>query len=132
MRQIFYILLLVLGIGFFGGNNAVEGNLCVDVDSVVSQCLISEQSSSDGDATVIHKDEMLRVLIARYTVLEPQTTTSAPSRSARFRNLVNHKIMASAISDRRAGHVTRIFEFNHFRSSLRVAYYLYALCRLRI
>lgn len=31
-----------------------------------------------------------------------------------------------------AGHVTRIFDFNLHRSSLRVGYYLYALCRLRI
>lgn len=31
-----------------------------------------------------------------------------------------------------AGRITKIFEFNHFRSALRVAYYLHTLCRLRI
>ena len=42
------------------------------------------------------------------------------------------KFYATAVSLRRAGHITRIFEFDYFRSSLRVVYYLHALCRLRI
>ena len=42
------------------------------------------------------------------------------------------KFFATAVPLRRAGHITRIFEFDYFRSSLRVVYYLHALCRLRI
>lgn len=42
------------------------------------------------------------------------------------------KIMSAAIHLRHAGHITHIFEYNCFRSSLRVVYYLYTLCRLRI
>lgn len=50
----------------------------------------------------------------------------------RHRVTEQSKIYAVAIALRRAGHVTHIFEFNLFRSSLRVIYYLHALCRLRI
>ena len=42
------------------------------------------------------------------------------------------KIMSAAVHARHSGHTTHIFEYNHFRSSLRVAYYLHTLCRLRI
>ncbi len=42
------------------------------------------------------------------------------------------KIMSAAIHSRHSGHTTHIFEYNHFRSSLRVVYYLHTLCRLRI
>lgn len=42
------------------------------------------------------------------------------------------KLLAPAVPDRRAGHVTSIFEFDIYRSSLCAGYYLHALRRLRI
>lgn len=54
------------------------------------------------------------------------------SMQSRHRTTYLSKITPQTPSERRAGHVTHIFEFNHYRSSLRVGYYLYALCRLRI
>ncbi len=60
-----------------------------------------------------------------------QNATSA-TQQVRHRSDEQLKYYAAAIPSRRAGHVTRIFEFDHFRSTLRVAYYLHALCRLRI
>lgn len=49
----------------------------------------------------------------------------------RYRSLTE-RIMAEAIHSRIAGHITKIFEYNPYTSSLRVAYYLHTLCRLRI
>ena len=58
---------------------------------------------------------------------------SAPAwQQVRHRGGEQLKFYAAAVPLRRAGHVTRIFEFDYFRSSLRVVYYLHALCRLRI
>ena len=54
------------------------------------------------------------------------------SQQVRHRGGDQLKLYTTAVPLRRAGHVTRIFEFDYFRSSLRVVYYLYALCRLRI
>lgn len=56
----------------------------------------------------------------------------ASNQQVRHRGDEQLKFYASALPARRAGHITRIFEFNCFRSVLRVRYYLYALCRLRI
>ena len=42
------------------------------------------------------------------------------------------KSLSAAIPSRHVGRITKIFEFNHFRSTLRIVYYLHSLCRLRI
>lgn len=59
---------------------------------------------------------------------------SSGIRIAKLRHRTNSisRISLPTSVESRAGHVTRIFDFNLHRSSLRVGYYLYALCRLRI
>ncbi|MBQ5726286.1 MAG: hypothetical protein IIV58_02345 [Alistipes sp.] len=57
---------------------------------------------------------------------------SSTSRVVLRQKVEAEKIMSAAIHLRHAGHITHIFEYNCFRSSLRVVYYLYTLCRLRI
>lgn len=64
-------------------------------------------------------------------------TSTAKAQQSHQRNTIRHrieceKLMSAAIHSRHSGHTTHIFEYNHFRSSLRVAYYLHTLCRLRI
>lgn len=60
------------------------------------------------------------------------TNSSAQTIQQRHRTTHSIRIIPHIPSERRAGHLTQIFEYNHYRSSLRVGYYLYALCRLRI
>lgn len=77
-----------------------------------------------------YNSDMLRTSRTAASV-SVQTHTVA-SQQVRHRADEHSKSYAAAIPLRRAGHVTQIFEFNRFRSSLRVVYYLHALCRLRI
>lgn len=60
------------------------------------------------------------------------TNSTQQSVQQRHRTHLSIRITPHIPSERRAGHLTQIFEYNHYRSSLRVGYYLYALCRLRI
>lgn len=72
---------------------------------------------------------------SRNNVVNNSPTAKAQTSTSRvvLRQKVEvEKIMSAAIHLRHAGHITRIFEYNSFRSSLRVVYYLYTLCRLRI
>lgn len=57
---------------------------------------------------------------------------SSAHQQVRSRVVQAHKVFSMATPTRRAGHVTQIFEFDRFRSSHRIVYYLHALCRLRI
>ena len=67
------------------------------------------------------------------TSLTPTTKAhSQSSRASARQKIESNKLLSTAIHSRLAGHLTIIFEYNHFRSSLRVAYYLHTLCRLRI
>lgn len=66
-----------------------------------------------------------------------RTSTVNTSQNISSRNNLRYRtfterIMAEAINSRLAGHTTKIFEYNPYTSSLRIAYYLHALCRLRI
>ena len=81
-------------------------------------------------------DESQGVMIMPRTTLRYVVETSnggAISHALRY-NRVNgsSKTLSAAIPSRHVGRITKIFEFNHFRSTLRVAYYLHSLCRLRI
>ena len=73
--------------------------------------------------------DMLRTSTSATTISVQNSTVA--QQHLRHRG-AESKSYAATIPMRRAGHVTQIFEFNFFRSSLRVVYYLHALCRLRI
>ncbi len=71
---------------------------------------------------------------ARSSTVYTSTTKAQQShqRNTTRQRIESEKLMSAAIHSRHSGHTTHIFEYNHFRSSLRVAYYLHTLCRLRI
>lgn len=71
---------------------------------------------------------------ARSSTVYTSTTKAQQShqRNTMRQRIESEKLMSAAIHSRHSGHTTHIFEYNHFRSSLRVAYYLHTLCRLRI
>jgi hypothetical protein len=75
-------------------------------------------------------DMLLRT--PRTAVTVGQNNLTSINSNVRTRSESHAKSLLQAIPERHAGHLTRFFEFNHFRSSLRVVYYLYVLCRLRI
>lgn len=81
-------------------------------------------------------DESQGVMLMPRTTLRYVVETSnggAISPALRY-NRVNgsSKTLSAAIPSRHVGRITKIFEFNHFRSALRIVYYLHSLCRLRI
>lgn len=60
-------------------------------------------------------------------------SVSAASPALRYSRVSgSSKTLSAAIPSRHVGRITKIFEFNHFRSALRIVYYLHSLCRLRI
>ena len=75
-------------------------------------------------------DMLLRT--PRTIVTVGQNNLTSINSNVRTRSESHVKSLLQAIPERHAGLLTRFFEFNHFRSSLRVVYYLYVLCRLRI
>lgn len=77
-----------------------------------------------------YNSDMLRTPRSMTTITSQSNTVT--SQQVRYHGEEQLKFYATAVPARRAGHVTQIFEFNQFRSSLRVAYYLHTLCRLRI
>lgn len=101
------------------------------------------EETSSGDLTLFTQQHSLLLQCATtttlyqsrnnvsYTVPGIKAQTQISRTSARQKTECN-KIFSVAIHSRRAGHLTHIFEYNHFRSSLRVVYYLHTLCRLRI
>ncbi|MBR2168849.1 MAG: hypothetical protein IKA38_08830 [Alistipes sp.] len=132
MQRIIYILLLSLLYGLFGVVNYVEESLSESVQPTRLQQIVDESNTTDKDTDRAYDKDMLRTPTHRCIAIEEVSSISTPTSSARYRTSTSQKIMATAIPNRHEGHVTKIFEFNSFTSSLRIAYYLYALCRLRI
>ncbi|MBQ4127823.1 MAG: hypothetical protein IJD72_07640 [Alistipes sp.] len=133
MRRLIYISLASLICGLYGVLN-YAGSIALEYEQTyILQQTISSSESSDNDDLRMYNNDMFRASTPRCIVLEEAQTLTTTSSSARYRTSnTSLKIMATALSERRAGHVTKIFEFNRFTSSLRIGYYLYALCRLRI
>ena len=131
MQRIIYILLLPLLYCFFCIINYADKSVQEEHKPYQLQQIVSESDATDNNVMHTYDNKMLRTASVRCIMTEGTSSFSLPS-SARYRTTTTLRIMASAVSARHAGHVTRIFEFNHFRSSLRIGYYLYALCRLRI
>ncbi|MBR5812166.1 MAG: hypothetical protein IKY80_04090 [Alistipes sp.] len=134
MQRLFYILLLPLLCALCSIVGSAD-----ECSTEMGAALLSQQVICDADDSVncdgrVYTSDMLSSPSARCVVAEEVSSVVSHSSSARYRTsrVAKSKIMASAVSDRRAGHATLIFEYNHFTSSLRVAYYLYTLCRLRI
>lgn len=118
--------------------------LPADVSPLISSGQCSDKSLSDNKPQELSDiaDLMHRSLrsysyefqqsIAAHAIYPHQLQHNSSTRHNLRHRSLTEKIMSEAVHSRHAGHITRIFEFNPFRSSLRVAYYLHTLCRLRI
>ena len=131
MKQILYILFVLvalLGISHLDDERVWEGGhtpgyvVEESVDSSYVQELICSREYNG--------DMLLRSSRTSFTV--GQNNLTSLNNSVRSRSESHTKSLQQAIPECHAGHLTRFFEYNHFRSSLRAVYYLYALCRLRI
>ena len=127
MLRLIYILLLAVAAFIFEHSAQSE---------MVEQCLHSQTevvAQNYAEQWVCCKECNSDMLRTPRSFAPISVQNNAPAlQQVRHRGGEQLKFYATAVPSRRAGHVTRIFEFDYFRSSLRVVYYLHALCRLRI
>ena len=132
MKRLLYILITL--VAYVAISNVEDFNfgkgdcVCKDASSLVSS--IDNAYKAEQLCCLEYNNDMLRT--PRSVQSLGQNNNSQANNVVRCRVESHLKSISQAVPDRHAGHVTRIFEFNHFRSSLRITYYLYALCRLRI
>ncbi|MBR4995360.1 MAG: hypothetical protein IKY82_04800 [Alistipes sp.] len=112
---------------------------CVKPSVAIESCVY--ESVVDGDDNLSYnvrfssdllQGQVLARPISQRTLLENNGGTSTPSVLRHNRVNSTLRALSSAVPCRHAGRITKIFEYNHFRSVLRVVYYLHTLCRLRI
>ena len=149
MQRFMTIMLAVVFYLVWGSSEVALSGLSSDASHSDSAYIVSDLSQPNSDlASHRHNGyhdlaELLRhsigfynqnaagVSVANYApTAEVQHNLSSRS-NLRHRTLAE-KILSAAIHSRKAGHITKIFEFNPYTSSLRAAYYLHTLCRLRI
>ena len=132
MKKLLYILLLVAAYAMFSptesATNCEGEKSCVDGELVSGA--IDDNFRDEWLCCLEYNSDMFRS--PRTTMSFGQSNNSSINNVVRNRVESHSKTISQAVPERHAGHVTQIFEFNHFRSSLRVVYYLYVLCRLRI
>ena len=95
-------------------------------DSITTSQPFQERNYDESQGVMLMPCTALRyvVEIASVSAASPALRYSRVSSSS--------KTLSAAIPSRHVGRITKIFEFNHFRSALRIVYYLHSLCRLRI
>lgn len=129
MKRLIYILFAVFAIICLSTQG--EEQRVGDVQQYVVKESVDKQHHNELICCrECNSDMMLRT--SRSVVSVGQNSHNTINNGARSRHESHSKTLAQAVVESHAGHLTRIFEFNHFRSSLRVTYYLYTLCRLRI
>ena len=132
-RVLLYILLFVLNASVVDDSSLQKHCACVESASI-SECdynVTLPQTSADCDYDTLQGAMLLSRTTARYVVETSGGVSVLPSfRYSRANS--SERVLLAAISSRHAGRITKIFEYNHFRSILRVVYYLHTLCRLRI
>lgn len=128
LLYIFFALVAFSGISHLDDRRVSEGGHTQGyvVDESVASGYVEELICSRE----YNGDMLLRT--PRTIVTIGQNNLTSINNNVRTRSESHVKSLLQAIPERHAGHVTRFLEFNHFRSSLRVVYYLYVLCRLRI
>ncbi len=132
MKKLCYILLAMASLYCVSLLDKSEAQtVCADAQGY----MLSESVDNDFREELIccrecNGDMMLRTQRSFVTVGQNNLTSS--NHNVRSRSESHDKYLVMAFHESHTGHVTRIFEFNHFKSSLRVVYYLYVLCRLRI
>ena len=95
-------------------------------DSITTSQPFQERNYDESQAVMLMPRTALRYVVETASV-------SAASPALRYSRVSgSSKTLSAAIPSRHVGRITKIFEFNHFRSALRIGYYLHSLCRLRI
>lgn len=130
-RVLLYILLFVLNASVVDASSLQKHCACVESASI-SECDYNVAlPQTFADCNTLQGAMLLSRTTARYVVETSGGVSVLPSfRYSRTNS--SERVLLAAISSRHAGRITKIFEYNHFRSILRVVYYLYTLCRLRI
>lgn len=132
-RLMLYILLFLFNASVVDASSLRMSQTCVEC-GVVSACddNISQREPFDernGDAW--DSAMLLPRTAVRYIVESAGGGNLLPAyRYSRACGSV--KSLSEATPHHHVGRITKIVEYNHFRSILRVAYYLHTLCRLRI
>lgn len=133
MLRLLYILLFVFCYSVADVSSLPLAEQSVESESVA---VCDDNISTSQPFDKHNYDESQSVMLmpraaSRYVV---ETGSSSVVSPALRYNRVNSssKTLSSAIPSRHVGRITKVFEFNHFRSTLRVVYYLHSLCRLRI
>ena len=95
-------------------------------DSITTSQPFQERNYDESQGVMLMPRTALRYVVET-------TSVSAASPALRYSRVSgSSKTLSAAIPSRHVGRITKIFEFNHFRSALRIVYYLHSLCRLRI
>lgn len=132
-RLMLYILLFVFYSSVADASSLRMSQVCVESE-VISACddniakagLFDEHNGVAWEATML-----LPRTAARYIVENVGGSNLLPAyRYSRTGGPI--KSLSEATPHHHVGRTTKIVEYNHFRSILRVAYYLHTLCRLRI
>lgn len=102
------------------------GYVVASNDSITTSQPFQERNYDESQGVMLMPRTALRYVVET-------TSVSAASPALRYSRVSgSSKTLSAAIPSRHVGRITKIFEFNHFRSALRIVYYLHSLCRLRI
>lgn len=137
MRKFLFIMLSFALYLLWGVSHAAlteRGKADISIENICSQ---STKSNGDISIAKCHISSYATPQIFGNTRTSTAYTSTTKNQQSHQRNtlryrIVCEKLMSAAVHARHSGHTTHIFEYNYFRSSLRVAYYLHTLCRLRI
>lgn len=132
-RLMLYILLFVFYSSVAEASSLRTSQVCVE-SGVISACddNISQLGPFDErNGDIWEATMLLPRTAARYIVENAGGGNLLPTyRHSRTGGPI--KSLSEATPHHHVGRTTKIVEYNHFRSILRVAYYLHTLCRLRI
>ena len=108
------------------GQDVECGYVVASNDSIRASQPFQERNVDESQGVMLMPRTALRYVVETASV-------SAASPALRYSRVSSSsKTLSAAIPSRHVGRITKIFEFNHFRSALRIVYYLHSLCRLRI
>ena len=108
------------------GQDVECGYVVASNDSIMASHPFQERNVDESQGVMLMPRTALRYVVETASV-------SAASPALRYSRVSgSSKTLSAAIPSCHVGRITKIFEFNHFRSALRIVYYLHSLCRLRI
>ena len=125
MLYTYFLLLITALVSPLDKNEAITE--CIE-SSVVEYSIV-EQNDNRQLAVCLEYNSDLRAPVSSSNVLQRE---SSSQNVVRHRGAAHERVHSCGEFASRQGHTTHILEFDKVRSSLRKAYYLHTLCRLRI